>query len=145
MRLVKKNQGVALIVALVILVPLTLIAVVVMQSSGMSLKMAGSSASLQRAEHEVEGTLESALSDTSLSTQIATQAIGTLAAIGTTTPATTLTVNTESVCKRKFEASSQNVTPACRYAEATTSSAYGKVNSQMTFTAGVEQPLLSAN
>ncbi|MFV3353116.1 pilus assembly PilX family protein, partial [Aeromonas veronii] len=64
MRLVKKNQGVALIVALVILVPLTLIAVVVMQSSGMSLKMAGSSASLQRAEHEVEGTLESALSDT---------------------------------------------------------------------------------
>lgn len=42
MRLVKKNQGVALIVALVILVPLTLIAVVVMQSSGMSLKMAGS-------------------------------------------------------------------------------------------------------
>ncbi|WP_421305335.1 type IVa pilus pseudopilin TppD [Aeromonas veronii] len=145
MRLVKKNQGVALIVALVILVPLTLIAVVVMQSSGMSLKMAGSSASLQRAEHEVEGTLESALSDTSLSTQIATQAIGISAAIGTTTPATTLTVNTESVCKRKFEASSQNVTPACRYAEATTSRAYGKVNSQMTFTAGVEQPLLSAN
>lgn len=68
MRLVKKNQGVALIVALVILVPLTLIAVVVMQSSGMSLKMAGSSASLQRVEHEVEGTLESALSDTSLNT-----------------------------------------------------------------------------
>ncbi|HHQ4887217.1 TPA: pilus assembly PilX family protein, partial [Aeromonas veronii] len=79
MRAVKKHQGVALIVALVILVPLTLIAVVVMQSSGMSLKMASSSASLQRAEHEVEGTLESALGDTSLSTQIATQAIGTSA------------------------------------------------------------------
>ncbi len=63
MRTVKKHQGVALIVALVILVPLTLIAVVVMQSSGMSLKMASSSASLQRAEHEVEGTLESALGD----------------------------------------------------------------------------------
>ena len=123
MRTVKKHQGVALIVALVILVPLTLIAVVVMQSSGMSLKMASSSASLQRAEHEIEGTLESALGDTSLSTQIATQAIGTSAAIGTTTPATTLTINTESVCKRKFEASSQNVTPACRYAEATTFSA----------------------
>ncbi|MEH8160018.1 type IVa pilus pseudopilin TppD [Aeromonas veronii] len=145
MRSFQQQQGIALIVALVILVPLTLIAVVVMQSSGMSLKMAGSSASLQRAEHEVEGTLESALSDTSLSTQIATQAIGVSAAIGTTTPSTTLTVNTESVCKRKFEASSQNVTPACRYSEATTSSAYGKVNSQMTFTAGVEQPLLSAN
>ena len=145
MRSFQQQQGIALIVALVILAPLTLIAVVVMQSSGMSLKMAGSSASLQRVEHEVEGTLESALSDTSLSTQIATQAIGVSAAIGTTTPSTTLRVNTESVCKRKFEASSQNVTPACRYAEATTSSAYGKVNSQMTFTAGVEQPLLSAN
>ncbi|HDO1356468.1 type IVa pilus pseudopilin TppD [Aeromonas veronii] len=145
MRSFQQQQGIALIVALVILAPLTLIAVVVMQSSGMSLKMAGSSASLQRVEHEVEGTLESALSDTSLSTQIATQAIGVSAAIGTTTPSTTLRVNTESVCKRKFEASSQNVTPACRYAEATTSSAYGKVNSQMAFTAGVEQPLLSAN
>lgn len=145
MRTVQQQQGIALIVALVILVPLTLIAVVVMQSSGMSLKMAGSGASLQRAEHEVEGTLESALGSANLSSQIATQAIGVSAAIGTTTPTTTLTVNTETVCKRKFEASSQNVTPACRYADATTSSAYGKINSQMTFTAGVEQPLLSAN
>ncbi|MGL4249968.1 MAG: type IVa pilus pseudopilin TppD [Aeromonas sp.] len=145
MRTVQQQQGIALIVALVILVPLTLIAVVVMQSSGMSLKMAGSGASLQRAEHEVEGTLESALGSVNLSSQIATQAIGVSAAIGTTTPTTTLTVNTETVCKRKFEASSQNVTPACRYADATTSSAYGKINSQMTFTAGVEQPLLSAN
>jgi type IV pilus assembly protein PilX len=145
MKAVQHQQGIALIVALVILVPLTLIAVVVMQSSGMSLKMAGSGASLQRAEHEVEGTLESALGSANLSSQIATQAIGVSAAIGTTTPTTTLTVNTETVCKRKFEASSQNVTPACRYADATTSSAYGKINSQMTFTAGVEQPLLSAN
>ncbi|MGS3140213.1 type IVa pilus pseudopilin TppD [Aeromonas sanarellii] len=141
----QRQQGIALIVALVMLVPLTLIAVVVMQSSGMSLKMAGSSASLQRAEHEVEGALESALGDISLSTQIATQTIGASEVIGSTSPATTLTVNTESVCKRKFAASSQNVTPACRYAEATTSSAYGKIDSQMTFTAGVEQPLLSAN
>jgi len=145
MKTVQQQQGIALIVALVILVPLTLIAVVVMQSSGMSLKMAGSGASLQRAEHEVEGTLESALGSANLSSQIATQGIGVSAAIGTTTPTTTLTVNTETVCKRKFEASSQNVTPACRYADATTSSAYGKINSQMTFTAGVEQPLLSAN
>lgn len=145
MKTVQYQQGIALIVALVILVPLTLIAVVVMQSSGMSLKMAGSGASLQRAEHEVEGTLESALGSANLSSQIATQAIGVSAAIGTSTPTTTLTVNTETVCKRKFEASSQNVTPACRYADATTSSAYGKINSQMTFTAGVEQPLLSAN
>ncbi|MCF3095745.1 type IVa pilus pseudopilin TppD [Aeromonas australiensis] len=145
MIILQQSRGVALIVALVILVPLTLIAVVVMQSSGMSLKMAGSGASLQRAEHEVEGTLATALGNVNLSSQIATQAIGTSAAIGTAIPTTTLTVNAESVCKRKFEASSQNVTPACRYAEATTSSAYGKIDSQMTFTAGVEQPLLSAN
>ncbi|MGL5974915.1 MAG: pilus assembly PilX family protein, partial [Aeromonas sobria] len=48
MRSFQQQQGIALIVALVILVPLTLIAVVVMQSSGMSLKMAGSGATLQR-------------------------------------------------------------------------------------------------
>lgn len=47
----KSQSGVALIIALIILVPLTLIAVVVMQSSGQDLKMAGSSASFRQAEH----------------------------------------------------------------------------------------------
>ncbi|PJG59410.1 type IVa pilus pseudopilin TppD [Aeromonas cavernicola] len=145
MRVHRQQRGVALIVALVILVPLTLIAVVVMQSSGMSLKMAGSGASLQRAEHQVEGALEAVLGDASLATRIATQTIGAASAIDTTPLITTLTVNTESVCKRKFEASSQNVTPACRYADVTTNINYGKINSSISFTAGVEQPLLKSD
>ncbi|MFQ2612532.1 pilus assembly PilX N-terminal domain-containing protein [Aeromonas caviae] len=143
-----KQRGVALIVALVILLPLMLIAVTVMQSSSMSLKMAGSGASFQRSQHMTEGGLDAALAEINLSSTIAT--IATLAAgvpksIGDPSIPTAIKLQAESVCKRKFKANSQNVTPACRYAEATASNTYGKTASQITFTAGVEQPLLKAN
>ncbi|WP_321161362.1 hypothetical protein [Aeromonas hydrophila] len=58
-----------MIIALIILVPLTSIAVIVMQSSGIDLRMAGASASIQQAEHQVEGVLESALQQSGLSTR----------------------------------------------------------------------------
>lgn len=138
------QRGIALIVALVILVPLTLIAVVVMQSGSMGLKMAGASARYQQAEHRGEGALLSALNSAGLSSEIVSLIPGVAKTIGPASPTTGLTLKVEGGCKRKFAASSQNVIPACRYAEASTSSTYGKLNSQITYTAGVEQPLLSA-
>ncbi|MBL0557119.1 PilX N-terminal domain-containing pilus assembly protein [Aeromonas caviae] len=140
-----KQRGVALIVALVILLPLMLIAVTVMQSSSMSLKMAGSGASFQRSQHMTEGGLDAALAEINLSSTIATLAAGVPKSIGDPSIPTAIKLQAESVCKRKFKANSQNVTPACRYAEATASNTYGKTASQITFTAGVEQPLLKAN
>ncbi|MCH7371459.1 type IVa pilus pseudopilin TppD [Aeromonas sp. MR16] len=137
------QRGVALIVALIILVPLTLIAVVVMQSSGQDLKMAGSAASFRQAEHRLEGIIEAALQRNDISTRIAniSSDTGTSAASGTT--GVTLISRTETVCKRKVEASSNNVIPKCKYVELQTNLNYGKYASQLNWVAGVEQPLLT--
>ncbi|MGY3903107.1 type IVa pilus pseudopilin TppD [Aeromonas lusitana] len=141
----KTQRGVALIVALIILVPLTLIAVVVMQSSGQDLKMAGAAASFRQAEHRLEGIIEAAMQSNNVSTLISN--MGASAAItvnsSNASAAVALTTRTETVCKRKVEASSNNVIPACKYVELQTTVNYGKYASQLNWVAGVEQPLLT--
>ncbi|MEN9585855.1 MULTISPECIES: pilus assembly PilX family protein [Aeromonas] len=142
----KAIHGIALIVALVILVPLTLIAVVVMQSSGIDLRMAGASASVQQAEHQVEGIIENALQQNGLSTRISTMgASAALSVYGNNISTTVnMTRRAETVCKRKFNASSQNVIPSCRYIEMQAGVNYGKNARPLNWIAGVEQPLLKS-
>lgn len=143
------QRGVALIVTLIILLPLTLIAVVVMQSSGQDLKMAGSSASFRQAEHRLEGIIEAAMQINNISTVIASMGatLGASAAINVNSSnasaAVALTNRTETVCKRKVDASSSNVIPKCKYVELQASVIYGKYVRPLTWTAGVEQPLLT--
>lgn len=145
----RSQRGVALIVALIILVPLTLIAVVLMQSAGQDLKMAGSSANLRQAEHRLEGIIEAALQLNNISTVIAgmDKTLGASAAINVTSSDTAanvaLTNRAETVCKRKVNASSNNVIPACKYVELQADVNYGKYARPLTWTAGVEQPLLT--
>jgi type IV pilus assembly protein PilX len=149
----KAIHGIALIVALVILVPLTLIAVVVMQSSGIDLRMAGASASVQQAEHQVEGIIENALQQPGISTRIST--MGASAALSLSDnrvseennnkdTTVNMTRRAETVCKRKFNASSQNVIPSCRYIEMQAGVNYGKNARPLNWIAGVEQPLLKS-
>ena len=143
------QRGVALIVALIILLPLTLIAVVVMQSSGQDLKMAGSSASFRQAEHRLEGIIEAAMQSNNISTVIASMGstLGASAAISVNSSnasaAVALTNRAETVCKRKIDASSNNVIPACKYVELQANVNYGKYVRPLTWIAGVEQPLLT--
>ena len=145
----KSQHGVALIVALIILVPLTLIAVVVMQSSGQDLKMAGSAANFRQAEHRLEGIIEAAVQSNNISTVIAGMgsALGASAAISVNSSnnsaSVALTNRTETVCKRKVDASSSNVIPACKYVELQANVNYGKYVRPLTWIAGVEQPLLT--
>ena len=142
----KSIDGIALIVALVILVPLTLIAVVVMQSSGIDLRMAGAAASIQQAEHQVEGVIENALQQNDLSTRISTMGASAALSVSGNNIATTvnMTRRAETVCKRKFNASSQNVIPSCRYIEMQAGVNYGKNSRPLSWTAGIEQPLLKS-
>ncbi|EKP0306930.1 type IVa pilus pseudopilin TppD [Aeromonas media] len=143
------QRGVALIVALIILLPLTLIAVVVMQSSGQDLKMAGSSASLRQAEHRLEGIIEAGMQSNNISTVIAGMGstLGASAAISVNSSnasaAVALTNRAETVCKRKIDASSNNVIPVCKYVELQANVNYGKYVRPLTWIAGVEQPLLT--
>lgn len=144
----RTQRGVALIVALIILVPLTLIAVVVMQSSGQDLKMAGSAASFRQAEHRLEGIIEAAMQSNNLATRIANMGLGSSNAVSISvsssnaSSAVTLTGRTEVICKRKFDASSQNSIPSCKYVEMQAGVNYGKYARPIQFTVGVEQPLL---
>ncbi|MGL5128108.1 MAG: pilus assembly PilX family protein [Aeromonas popoffii] len=142
----KAIHGIVLIVALVILVPLTLIAVVVMQSSGIDLRMAGASASVQQAEHQVEGIIENALQQNGLSTRISTMGVSAALSVYGNNISTTvnMTRRAETVCKRKFNASSQNVIPSCRYIEMQAGVNYGKNARPLNWIAGVEQPLLKS-
>ncbi|EKP0299852.1 type IVa pilus pseudopilin TppD [Aeromonas veronii] len=140
----KHSRGVALIVALVILAPLTLIAVVLMQSGGMDLRASGAAAALQQVEHRVEGIIGGAMQQAGLATQIAQ-----MPSVSTATSTVsgsmgnaTMQYRSETVCKRRFDATSKNVIPACRYVELEASQAYGKQRRPMTWTVGVEQPLL---
>lgn len=141
----KYQRGVALIVSLIILVPLTLIAVVVMQSSGQDLKMAGAAASFRQAEHRLEGIIEAAMQSNNVSTLIAN--MGASAAISVNSSnasaAVALTNRTETICKRKVDASSNNVIPVCKYVELQANVNYGKYARPLTWTTGVEQPLLT--
>lgn len=145
----RSQRGVALIVALIILVPLTLIAVVVMQSSGQDLKMAGSAASFRQAEHRLEGIIEAAMQSSNLSTLISSMGpnLGASAAISVNSSnasaAVALTNRAETVCKRKVEASSNNVIPACKYVELQANVNYGKYARPLNWTVGAEQPLLT--
>lgn len=141
----KTQRGVALIVALFILLPLTLIAVVVMQSSGQDLKMAGSAASLRQAEHQLEGVIEAAMRSNNLSTLIANMGASAAVSVNSSNVSTSVSLidRSETVCKRKFDASSQNVIPACKYAEIQAELNYGKHARPMDWTVGVEQPLLT--
>lgn len=142
----RAQRGVALIVALFILLPLTLIAVVVMQSSGQDLKMAGSAASLSQAEHQLEGAIEAAMQINTLSSDIAGMVSGAVMSIPVSNIPRDVSVTSrddDRVCKRRFDASSQNVIPACKYVEMQAELNYGKHARQMDWTVGVEQPLLT--
>jgi type IV pilus assembly protein PilX len=55
-----------------------------------------------------------------------------------------MTRRAETVCKRKFNASSQNVIPSCRYIEMQAGVNYGKNARPLNWIAGVEQPLLKS-
>lgn len=136
----KPQAGVALVVALVILVPLTLIAVTLMQVGGVDLRIASAGTALQQVEGRLEGVIDGAIAQSALSSRI-----GAMAAQESWTvdnSQVTLLLRNESVCKRKFDASSQNVIPTCRYAELQVSEAYGRRSRGMSWTAGIEQPLL---
>ncbi|WP_108652175.1 pilus assembly PilX family protein [Dongshaea marina] len=149
----RKEKGAALFVAVLIIIPLTLLAVVVMSTSGLDLKMAGASAGFVQSSHILEGAMEETLDDTNLPGDLASM---TSAATMTKNPAmggiVTFTYRAEITCKRRVDASSTNTIPACRYVDAAVSQGYGKARTsdgsrigQVGLTVGVEQPVLTSS
>ncbi len=146
MKVLTKNNGMVLVVALILMLPLTLIAVAVMQWSREDLKMIGAITDRNSAEQSVIGVMQEVMIINNLAAVLST--------MGSTSDVTTgsghsvaLSLRSETTCKRKFNANSDAVIKNCRYVDAD--------SGEMTFAKGgigalestlnIEQPLLSNN
>lgn len=143
MKTYMKNSGMVLVVALILLLPLTLIAVSVMQWAREDLKMTSASSSRVLAEQQQQGLVENVLVTSNLATRIAmmTASSSVTTSGGTVVP---LTLVVDSSCKPKLRGYSTNLA-ACRYVDADLMQTFAKGGmGQLQTTMGIEQRLKSA-
>lgn len=144
MKTYMKNSGMVLVVALILLLPLTLIAVSVMQWAREDLKMTSASSSRVLAEQQQQGLVENVLVTSNLATRIAmmTASSSVTTSGGTVVP---LTLVVDSSCKPKLKGYSTNLAVVCRYVDAELTQTFAKGGmGQLQTTVGIEQRLKSA-
>lgn len=140
MRPCSPQRGAVMIFALVMLLPLTLVAMVAMQSSNQDLKMAGASADRQQVDHQLDGVISALVQQPGLAATLSTMPANT--SVGVNGTQVSIQLNTETSCRRKFKGNSHTAVPSCRYVHARASTAYGRLAQPLTLHAGLEQPLL---
>ncbi len=137
------NSGMVLVVALILLLPLTLIAVSVMQWAREDVKMAGAASSRALAEQQQQGLVENVLVTTNLANKIVMMTASSSITTDSTTVPLTLVV--DSSCKPKLKGYSTNLAVACRYVDADLTQTFAKGGmGQLQTTIGIEQRLKSA-
>lgn len=143
-----KNSGMVLVVALILLLPLTLIAVSVMQWAREDLKMTGASSSRVLAEQQQQGLVENVLVTSTLANRIVMMAASAATPSSVTTTDNTivpLTWVVDTSCKPKLKGYSTNLAVACRYVDAGLTQTFAKGGmGQLQTTMGIEQRLKSA-
>jgi type IV pilus assembly protein PilX len=143
MRIITKQNGMVLVIALILILPLILIAVSVMQWAREDLKMIGAVTDRNSAEQTLTGVMQEVMVvdnlARTLSTMSATSSVTTVS--NNVIP---LALRSEVTCKRKFNANSDSVIKTCRYVDANNSILFSKNNmGQLQVTLNIEQPLLS--
>ena len=138
-----REKGVALIIAMILIIPLTLIAVAVMQWTREDLKMIGAIADRNSAEQVLIGVMQEVMVVNNLSSVLST--MSTSSSVTTVSNnAIPLTLRAEVTCKRKFNATSDSVIKTCRYVDANSNINFSKSNiGGLQMTLDIEQPLLS--
>ncbi len=137
------NSGMVLVVALILLLPLTLIAVSVMQWAREDVKMAGAASSRVLAEQQQQGLVENVLVTSNLANKIVMMAVSSSVTTGGT--AVPLTLVVDASCKPKLRGYSTNLAVACRYVDADLTQTFAKGGmGQLQTTIGIEQRLKSA-
>ena len=143
MKTYMNNSGMVLVVALILLLPLTLIAVSVMQWAREDVKMAGAASSRALAEQQQQGLVENVLVTTNLANKIVMMTASSSITTDSTTVPLTLVV--DSSCKPKLKGYSTNLAVACRYVDADLTQTFAKGGmGQLQTTIGIEQRLKSA-
>ena len=147
--MMKKENGMALVTALILLIPMTLLAIGLMNWSRFDLLMTGAAGSNLNAQQYTSGILQRVLATSGLSSTISS--LSTSASTISVTDnddnnsSVSLLLINETNCVRSETASSTNVIAACRYVTATNSKTYGKNDvSSLTKVMGIEQPLVTA-
>jgi len=146
----RHEHGMVLVIALILLLPITLLALSMMQWSREDLKMVGASSTNMNTQQYTRGVLQQTLVTDTLSTKIAKLTSGASGTISVTAPdsqtvSVPLSLVAETTCRRKMNATSTNVVAACRYVTTSTSDTYAKGDmGALTMVMGIEQPLTSA-
>ncbi len=145
----KKENGMALVTALILLIPLTLLAIGLMHWSRFDLMMTGAAGSNLNAQQYTSGILQRVLVRSDLSSTISSldTSASTLSITDNDSNSTSVSLSliNETNCVRSETSSSTNVIAACRYVTATNSKSYGKNDvSSLTKVMGIEQPLVTA-
>lgn len=140
-----KQKGMVLALALILLIPLILIASALMQWSREDLKVVGAISDRNRTEQSLIGRMNEVMVVNNLA---ATLSVMPASSSVTTTSGTVvpLTLKAEITCKRRFNANADSAIKTCRYVDANSNSTYGKGNTgSLNITLNIEQPLLSSN
>ncbi|WP_024872202.1 PilX N-terminal domain-containing pilus assembly protein [Tolumonas lignilytica] len=138
------DRGMVLIVALILLLPLTLISVSVMQWAREDLKMTGAASGRSAMEQQQEGTVQNILILNSLASTIAGMQTGVSASVTTGGSTVPLTLVVDTNCKHKLRGYSTNLAESCRYVDANLSQTFDKGGmGQLQTTIGIEQRLLT--
>jgi Tfp pilus assembly protein PilX len=146
MKVISKNKGMALIIALILLLPLTLIAVSVMQWSKEDLKMIGAITDRNSAEQTLIGEMHEIMLTDNIAATLSTMSASSSVTTALSETSVNLTLRSEAICKRSNEPTSTNVYSSCRYIDADHEMNFGKGNvGRLQMTVNIQQPLLSNN
>ncbi len=147
--MMKLEKGMALITALILIVPLTLLSIGLMHWSRFDLLMTGAAASNLTADQYTSGVLQRTLAFSTLPSTISSLTSSATSLTVTdndgNSAAVSLALINETNCVRSETSSSTNVISACRYVTATNTKTFGKNSiSTLTKIMGIEQPLVTA-
>lgn len=138
-----KKKGMVLAVALILILPLTLIAVSVMQWAREDLKMIGAVTDRNSAEQTLTGIMQEVMVINNLAGTLSTMPVSSSVTTGSGN-VIPLLLRAEVTCKRRFNANSDSVIKNCRYVDADNSTTFAKSNmGWLQMTLNIEQPLLS--
>lgn len=145
--MIHKQQGAALIIAMLMLVLLTAIGVALMQTSSQDLKMADAAAEKKMITNMLEGAVDETIFQSGMSNTISNLNNDISFSSSTFDNANgVMSDRGEFDCKRSFNGSSTNVMTSCKYVDLEITSTYGKGGiAQAAIAAGIEQAIINGN
>lgn len=146
--MMKQQKGMVLVVAMILLIPLTLAALAVMQWSRSDATMTSASSQRLATEQVQKGIAQDILTTSTLRQKIygLSSTSGSSTTIAVNNSNRTITLVTDTTCKASVMANSTNLYSSCKYVDTQYTSNYGKgLLGVMTSALGIEQPITTVS